>query len=287
MVQEVYIDLYVLINTSMNLLCLMITSALLHRRVHRLRALAAALLGGLYAALTLVLGGGGIFEIIGDIAVALLMCTVTFVSASMGIRKLLQCTIVQALTSMILGGIMTALYSMLNRLDLPLEALSGDGLSVWSFALLTAVAGIATARGGRWFGLSGKTKSVTLRIVLFGHELFLRAMVDSGNLLRDPVSGRSVILVDQALLLPILPPNIANVCTQTAAKHIDLTDYAVARHIRLIPIHTASGDAILPALLPDALTLTEGKNTYPADYLIAPAPLGEHAHGLDAVIPLE
>ncbi len=287
MVREVYIDLYFLINTSMNLLCLMITASLLHRRVRRLRALFAAAVGGLYAALALIFGTAGIIEFVSDISIAFLMCTITFVSSAMGFRKLLQCTLVQALTSMVLGGIMTALYSLLNQLDLPLESLQGDGLSVWSFALLTAVAGIATARGGRLFGLSGKTKSVNLIVVLFGHEVTLRAMVDSGNLLRDPVSGRSVILTDQKLILPVLPSKIANLCTSNVAFENVLTDYEIARHVRLIPIHTASGDTILPALLPDKLILTDGKSTYPADYLIAPADLGTHANGFDAVIPSE
>ena len=177
MVQEVYIDLYFLTNISMDLLCLMITAALLHRHVKRWRALAAAVLGGGYAVAALLLTLGGIAGFLLDIAAAFLMCTVAFYVRKMPLLRLLQCTLVQALVSMMLGGIMTALYACLNRLHLPLEALQGDGLSVWTFALLTAVASIATLRGGRLFGISQKTKSVTVRAVLFGKSVTLSAMV--------------------------------------------------------------------------------------------------------------
>jgi large subunit ribosomal protein L3 len=48
-------------------------------------------------------------------------------------------------------------------------------------------------------------------------------------------------------------------------------------------MHTANGESLLPALLPDALTLTEGKQTVPSNPLIAPASLATHADGYDAV----
>ena len=49
MVQEVYVDLYFLINTCMNFLTLMISATLLHRKVSRWRAWIAAAIGGLWA----------------------------------------------------------------------------------------------------------------------------------------------------------------------------------------------------------------------------------------------
>ena len=54
----------------------------------------------------------------------------------------MKITAVYVLVSMILGGIMTALYSCLNRLEIPFESLQGDGLSVWLFAALMTAAGL-------------------------------------------------------------------------------------------------------------------------------------------------
>ena len=44
--QEVYADLYFLVNMSMDLLCLNLTAALLHRGVRRWRLLLASAVGG-------------------------------------------------------------------------------------------------------------------------------------------------------------------------------------------------------------------------------------------------
>ncbi|MBQ7336238.1 MAG: sigma-E processing peptidase SpoIIGA [Clostridia bacterium] len=288
MVQEVYADLYFLINAGMNLICLMITASLLHRPVKRWRALLACALGGAYAVAALLLGAGGFPGFLSDCAAGLLMCAVAFAGAKVSFGTLLKTAAVQVLTSMVLGGIMTALYTVLNRLELPLESLQGDGISVWVFAILTAVAGIATLFGGRFFGLSQKTKSVTVHAVLFGKEITLRAMVDSGNLLRDPISGRSVIVADKKALLATLPPTLAETLNADgSALDRPLQDYEKLRSIRLIPTQTAAGQILLPAIVPERLNITEGKNTYPADYLIAPAELGNAARGFDAVIPAE
>ena len=286
MIADVYIDLYFLINLCMNLLCMMITASLLHRRISRWRACLGAILGALYAVFALLFLIEGVLGGILDVAAVALMCLVTFAGKPPRPWDILKCTAVLALTSMLLGGIMTALYTLLNRLNLPFDALQGDGLSVWSFAILSAIAGIATANGGHFFGISKKTRSVTITASVGNARLSLRALVDSGNLLRDPISGRYVIVADKALLMRTLPKELCELIRNPLSSKKAISDSRGVR-IRLIPTKTAAGHALLPAFLPDCLTVTEGKATYTADYLIAAAELGESARGFDAVIPFE
>ena len=286
MIAEVYVDLYFLINTCMNLLCIMITASLLHRSVSRLRALLSSAFGAAYAVIALLFSLGGVLGTVLDFAVAFVMCLLTFAQKPLRLLGIVKCTAVQMLTSMLLGGIMTALYTLLNRLDLPFEALKGDNISVWSFAILSAVAGIATAHGGRFFGISKKTRSVTIHATIGRKTVTLHALVDSGNLLRDPISGRYVIVANKSVLSHIVPKETMEALVSPFASDAShLTFEGI--HIRLIPTKTACGQALLPAFLPDRLTVTEGKETYAADYLIAAADLGESAHGFDAIIPFE
>lgn len=286
MIQEVYADLYFLINTSMNLLCLMITASLLHLRVKRWRAILAASLGAIYAVMSLIFGMGGISGFVADIAIAFVMCTVTFCLRPISLLHLLKCTAVQMLTSMLLGGIMTALYSLLNRIDLPFDMLEGDGLSVWSFAILSAIAALMTSCGGRFLGRSAKMRCVTVNVTLFGSRITLRALVDTGNLLREPISGKGVIVANRATVLASLPKKITNILLSKDPA-VWLSDPTVAPRVRIVPIRTASGEALLPALLPDELHLIEGKTVIPTDHLIAPTELSSHADGFDAVIGAE
>lgn len=274
---EVYADLYFLVNASMDLLCLMITAALLHRGLQRWRALLASAIGGGYALAALLLGLGGVLGLACDLLAVTGICTVALYERGMRPWRLLQCAAADALVSMLLGGIMTVLFTWLNRLNLPLEALRGDGLSAWIFALFAAVSGILTLKGGRFFGRANRTESATLEVTLLGKRLLLRAMVDSGNLLRDPVSGRGVIVVERTRLEGLLPRELLE--GNEWMKHPDL-----ASRVRLIPTQTATGEGMLLGIRPDRLRITDRDGTETVEYIIAAADLGDRAQGFDALI---
>lgn len=284
MEQEVYVDLYFIINACMNLLTLMITATLLHRKVSRLRAWLAASVGGLWAVFALFSGAAGIWGLLADGAVIFLMSCIVFATSKTSFPTLMKCTLVGVLTSMILGGVMTALYTLLNRANLPLQEATDNSSSILIFALIAALAGIATVQGGRFLGLSKKSKYVTVTANLFGKKITLRAMVDTGNHLREPISGRSVIVANKAHILAVLPQSLS-IALQSSSAEKWLSDKKYAPRIRLVPTNTATGAGMLPAILPDNLTLTDGKETYSADYLIAPAPM-ENNSDFDAVIAM-
>lgn len=281
---EVYGDLYILINGCMDFLCLYLTASLLHLRLRRMRAVLAAAFGGGYALTALLLGAQGIVGLLLDLAAAMLMCLMAFSSRTLRLIRLLRNTAVCYFVSLLLGGCMTALYTALNRLSLPFELLEGEGASVWLFALVTVLSTMVAALGGRWWSVSKSVKSVTLHVRLYGKETVLHAMVDTGNLLREPVSGKSVILAEAACILPLLPPSLAKAMQQGSVDAIE--DYESAKHIRLIPGRSATGTALLPSLVPERVLVEEGKRLYEGDYLLAPVPtLGVGAHGFDAVFP--
>ena len=284
MEQEVYVDLYFLINTCMNLLTLMITATLLHRKVSRWRAWISASAGGAWAVAALFAGVEGFWGLLCDGVVIFLMCASVFATRKTSLGALLKCTVVGVLTSMILGGVMTALYALFNRIRLPLGDTQENSGSILIFALIAALAGLATVQGGRFLGLSKRSQYITVNAELFGKTVTLRALVDTGNRLREPISGRSVIVADQAHILAALPSPLSEALKSPCVQRW-LSDERYAARIRLVPASTATGKQMLPAILPDKLTLTDGKETYPADYLIAPAPMEKNSD-FDAVIAM-
>ena len=288
MEREVYADLYFLINACMDFLGLLLTAILLHRRIRRRRAVVSACLGGLYAVVSLLLLGGGMLGFAADCLTALGMTWIALPPQKEArvwkkATQVLKSTAVYALVSMLLGGVMTALYSLLNRLELPLDALQGEGPSAFLFALLTLVSGLITVKGGRFLGISHKTRSVTLKMTMFEKNVTLSALVDTGNLLRDPVSGRSVIVAELKSLAHVLPPRLAE-AIKTGDYVKWLSSHQNSRITRLIPTKTANGESLLLSIIPQRLTVDTGKEVYDADYLIAPAPLGDSAKGFDALI---
>ena len=284
MESAVYVDLYFMVNFSMDLLCILITASLMHRRVSRVRVIAAAAIGGAYAVSALLLGLSGFLGLLLDLGVAYLLCLTAFWRERRRALGALRACPVLFLCSVLIGGVMTVLYTLLNRLQLPLEALRGDGLSVWLFVLLAAVSGLATLRGGAFLGFSRRTERVEVQAVLFGKSVTLSAMVDTGNLLREPLSNRRVIVAELSCLTRALPPALVEAC-RTGRVSDWLSDHENARCARLIPMQTASGSKMLLGLIPERLTLTVGKERYPADYLIAPTVLGDVAGGFEALLP--
>jgi len=279
--ESVYVDIYFLINVSMDFLCLMIAAALMHRAVKRWRAVLGAVFGGGYAVAALLLGWGGALGIVLDLLAVTVACLITFGRPRGSWWLLLRTVGVTWLASAVMGGVMTVLYSWLNRLDLPFEALQGDGLSVWTFVIVSAISGLLTVKGGRFLGVSGKAKSATVELELFGHRKELRALVDTGNLLRDPVTGKSVIVVELDAVAPLLPPEMVRACEKGDFSSYP-RDHERAKRIRLIPAGTASGSALLLAIVPDRVCVRVKGEEFSSNHLIAPRHL--HLADYDAII---
>lgn len=205
MQHEVWGDLLFLINFSMDFLCLYLTARLLHRRLRPLPALGAAVLGGVYSVAALFIETSRPISLLIDAAVCALMCAVAFARRGRRWRQLLSEIGVYLASAAALGGMMTALFNLLNRLRLPKNT-GGDSISAWLFLLLALISGFTAWRGtGLLRGLRSRSFA-EVEIVFCGRRLTLHGVTDSGNLLRDPITGRAVIITDTHSTLPLLPP---------------------------------------------------------------------------------
>lgn len=289
MVVEVWGDLYVLVNAGMDFLAITLTASLLHRKFRVRRSLLAAFFGGVYALFALLSGIEGILGILLDLAAGAAVVLLAGKEKKESPKTACKTVAVYLLVNLTLGGIMTGLSVLLNRMGLPIGELAGEeegGASVWLFSLLAGVSGLLTLKGGRFLGLSAKTKEVTVTVKVGGKTAVLRALVDSGNLLRDPISGKSVVVADRQVIAPLLPDWLKDRPAGENAFPVPPNAREAAR-VRLIPTETAGGKSLLCALIPEKLEISDGRNVYGADYLLAPADLGERENGYEAVIALQ
>ncbi len=269
MEQTVYADLLFLINFSMDFLCLFLTSKLLCRKLFLPRAIAASTLGGIYAVLELVFLPQTALGILPDIGFCILMCLVAFFSFREKFSNLLLLSATYILASALLGGVMTACFSLLNRYAPPVSEENAD-IPVWIFCLVTVTSALATFFGGRHLRKKASTAGAQVEIFFDGRRLTLQAMCDSGNLLRDPVSGRPVLLVENKLASALFP----HTCPPTPETVSSLPASVCAR-IRLIPTSSVGGTRMIVALRPDRLLLRDAKGTHQADALVGFAELSE------------
>jgi len=274
---EVYADLLFLINGGMDGLCFYLTARLLHRRLSLLRIAAGAALGGLYAVAALLLDVGPFAALCTDLGVCLVICAVVFLQPRT-LRQFPSAVAAFLILSMVMGGIMTALYHLLNRVGFSELLPAGDeGIGTWLFAALALIGGAVTLSGGRRARASSALVPCRVRVELNGRVTELEGIVDTGNRLRDPLSGRAVICAERQALAAILPRDLARAVSDGRMDEVSAS--ADGRRIRLIPADTATGRGILTGFLPDrveVICLLRGKEEVRVvDAVVAAADLTE------------
>ena len=238
----VYLDLLMLLNFVVDFLLILGTNRLSGYALGSKRGGAAALLGSLYAGACLLPGFGFLANPIWRMVSLGLMSAVAFGVSKGGFRR----GVLFVLLSMALGGV----ASCMNRGGFWTVLLSAAG--VCALCLL---------------GFRGKAPSqrhVAVTIGYGGKSVDLTALVDTGNTLRDPVTGRAVIVADETVawkLLAMTPQQLSHPVETMASANMP--------RLRLIPYSAVGSTAgLLLGIRPDRL-LVDGKD---AVYIVAFAP---------------
>ena len=237
----------------MDFLALYVTARLTHAKVRAGRMAAAAAAGAVFALAAAVAdsAAAGFFaaKLAAAAACAAGMCVVTFGSVKQ--------TPAFAAISMSLGGIMSALYAAIGRPPGTIPA--APEASPMLFAVVSAASAAISLAWGR--SRRRTTRRETVRIEADGKSWELTALVDSGNLLREPISGRAVIVA--------------------AAGKLAIDERAMAKRLRLIPAGGVTGERLLAGFLPDRVECG-GREV---DAVIALDPGAADYNGCDGILP--
>lgn len=170
---RVYLDLVVILNTAVDFLLLLGTNRLSGFPSEGKRLLPAALLGGIYSGACLLPG----FRFLGNTLWRLVSLGLMSVLAFGWNRSALKRCGLFTLLSMALGGIAL-------------------GLGQDSFpALLLACAGVWLLSRVSFGGSAEQQSYVPVELSHGGQRVRLIALRDTGNALRDPVSGEQVLII--------------------------------------------------------------------------------------------
>lgn len=287
MEKTVYVDLLFLINFSMDFLCFFLVAKLLSKKLSLWRGALSSALGGIYSVASLFWETETVMAPALHLLFCLIMCLVTFAGKNDGAVSMLVVTGAYFLSSMLLGGIMTAIFNLMNSVSPPLTDFTQNrDMPLWLFAAIAVISTVVTRIGGLFLRTRAQIRSVDVEIRLGNRNTIIRAMCDSGNLLRDAVSGRSVIVADTKCALNLLPydcPTIAEWTCETVAS----LPPSVAKRVRIIPTSTANAESVMFALRPDAIVIRNGDHTHTADALIGFADIRCPLRDCTAILPPE
>ncbi len=244
---EVYVDLVFLLNCLVDLLLLVGTNRLCGHGAGLKRALPAAILGGVYASACILPGFAFLGNLLWRIVCLGLMSAVAFGVSESGLRR----GILFVLLSMALGGIALVL---------------GRG-GFWALVLSAGCLCGLCVLGFR--GRVTNQRYVPVSITLGVNTVRLTALVDTGNTLRDPISGRPVLVVEEAAARKLCPFSAAQL-----AHPIETMAAAKLPGLRLIPYRAVGSAAgMLLGIRPDHVQVDGKEEAYIVAF--APQSLGQ------------
>lgn len=227
----VYLDSVFALNAALDALLLSAAGKLTGRAVKPGRLALAAAIGGGYACAVFLPGLDGLRGAAGQAGSMAVMLLAAF-----GGRLLWPGGVLLAL-SCALGGAILLLEQLVGSLtyangipgtawDGGLLLLAGSGL--WAAASLLERS--TNGRGGR---------KVPVLLEVNGRRRLLTALVDSGNGLRDPISGKGVLVVQWDALASCLPEAVTRAACAAPAEHLaELSAAWPEGRLRLLPCRT-------------------------------------------------
>lgn len=202
----VYLDIVLIENLCMNYIILFATGYLMKIKMKQLRLIVSSILGSIYAVIA-YLEILPIYSSFGmKVVLSILMVYIAF--KPKGVKILSKQLIIFYLTSFVFGGCAFALLYFVR----PQDILMRNGVYVGTYpikiALLGGIVGfIITYVAFRIVKTKLRRKDIlyNIEITLQEKRLKVKAMLDTGNLLKDPISKMPVIVVEKEQLYSLLP----------------------------------------------------------------------------------
>ena len=205
----IYLDIIFLENLCMNYIILFATAIILKNRPKHLRIIISSILGSIYAIMSIF----EIFEIykgIGfKILISVLMVYIAYNPTSF--KELLKRLMLFYLTSFAFGGCAFALLYFIKPEDIFMRNGVYIGTYPIKIALLGGLVGFCLIVNTFKIiknKINKKDLYCYVEIEFNGKKVEMKSLIDTGNMLKDPISGMPVIVVQSELLEGVIPKEV-------------------------------------------------------------------------------
>ena len=207
----IYIDVVLIENLIMNYIILFTTGIILKSKIQPIRILIASLLGAIYSIISYV----GVLKIYSSFILKIVLSVLIVYIAfnPQNIKKMWKDLLIFYLTSFVFGGAAFALIYIVKPQDIIMK----NGLFLGTYPLKTVVLGavIAFVISIAAFSLvkskiSKKDMFCKIEIKINNKIINAKAMIDTGNMLKEPITNTPVVVVEHTLLYECMPKEILN-----------------------------------------------------------------------------
>ena len=205
----IYLDVVIVENLIMDAIIIYATAIVLKVKIRHLRIIISSLIGAIYSVLSYISDLEVYNNLFLKIFLSIVMVYIAF--SPQNIKTLMKQILIFYLTSFLFGGVAFALIYVIK----PQEILMKNGLFLGMYPLKTVFLGaivatviLITAFKVVKSNITKKDMMCNVSIELNNKTVNIKTMIDTGNMLKEPISGLPVIVVENTALYELIPKEI-------------------------------------------------------------------------------
>ena len=207
----IYIDVVLIENLIMNYIILLATGMILKLKIKHIRLIIGSLLGAIYT----IIGYIGILEIYSSFILKIILSIMIVYIAyyPQSLKKMWKELLFFYLTSFVFGGVAFSLIYIVK----PQEIIMKNGLFLGTYPLKTVILGaivafviIITSFKIIKNKISKKDLICEITVEIENRKITTKALIDTGNMLKEPITNTPVVVIEHTLLYDVIPKEILN-----------------------------------------------------------------------------
>lgn len=256
----IYIDVLFAVNGIVNFMLLLATSKISKIHTHTWRLFVGAFFGAIYAVCMFFPQVEALYTLISKIIISFIIIAVTFTIKKL--RHFLKTVFIFYITSFIFGGIALGLFYFIG---FGKGTVISNGIFYFNLPWrILAIASITAYGIIRFVWKVAKSDRMRdykrIDVYLKGNKASLNALVDTGNMLSDPVSKMPVIVAEFDVVAPILPQSFISLYKSLSCSPeniiLENQDSFLASRLRIIPYSSlGTTDGMLIGMKPDSVKI--------------------------------
>ena len=207
----VYLDVVFLENLVINYLIIYVTGIIAKSKIKPFKIFIGSAIGATYSIIYYIINLKIYSSLLIKLMLSVVIIYISFNSKSF--KKLLKQIILFYLVSFVFGGAAVSIIYMFDSQKITIQ----NGVLVGDYTLKTVLIGIIIAYITALVGfniikikISKKDLICDVTVTLNKKDINTKAMIDTGNLLREPITNTPVIVMEHTLFYGILPKEILN-----------------------------------------------------------------------------
>ena len=207
----VYLDVIFLENIVINYIILYVTGLISKSKIKQNKLLLGALIGAIYSIIYYLIKLKIYSSFIIKIILSIVIIYVSFKSNNY--KDLLKKVLLFYLTSFVFGGAIIAIIYMADSQNITIQ----NGVLVGNYTIKTILIGVIIAYFTILIAfkiiknkISKKDLICDISVMLDNKSIKTKALIDTGNMLKEPITNLPVIVMEHTLLYDVIPKDILN-----------------------------------------------------------------------------